>query len=57
MDHVFSVQAMVRGYHYYKLKLSGKVGAIDGQVLSCEREVARYVRNPGIRNHNNYVLR
>ena len=36
MDHVFSVQAMVRGYHYYKAIWEA---AIDGEVLSCEREV------------------
>ena len=34
--HVFSVRAMVRGYHYYKAIWEA---AIDWQVLSCEREV------------------
>ena len=36
MDHAFSVQAMVCGYHYYKDIWEA---AIDGEVLSCEREV------------------
>ena len=35
MDRVFSVQAMVRGYHYKAIWEA----AIDGEVLSCEREV------------------
>ena len=36
MDHVFSIQAVVHGYHYYK---SIWEAAIDGEVLACEREV------------------
>ena len=36
MDHVFSVQAMVCDYHYYKDIWEA---AIDGEVLSCKREV------------------
>ena len=36
MDHVFSIQVVVRGYHYYK---SIWEAAIDGEVLACEREV------------------
>ena len=36
MDHVFSVQAIVRGYHYYQAIWEA---GIDGEVLLCEREV------------------
>ena len=36
MDHVFSIQAVVRGYHYYK---SIWEAAINGEVLACKREV------------------
>ena len=36
MDHVFSIQAVVRGYHYYK---SIWEAAIDGEVLACKMEV------------------
>ena len=35
MDHMFSIQAMFCGYHYYK---AIREAAIDGEVLSCERE-------------------
>ena len=36
MDHVFSVQAMVHGYHYYQAIWKA---AIVGEILLCEREV------------------
>ena len=36
MEHVFSVSSTVRGYHHYKAIWNA---AIDGEVLSCEREV------------------
>ena len=36
MEHVFSIQAVVRGYHHYKAIWDA---AIDGKVLSCEKEV------------------
>ena len=36
MEHVFSVQAIVCVYHYYKAIWDA---AIDEEVLSCERKV------------------
>ena len=36
MDQTFSIQAMVRSYHYYKDIWEA---TIDEEVLSCEREV------------------
>ena len=55
MDHVVSVQAMVRGFHYYKAIWEA---AIDGQVPSCEREVGNVhdtfpiLEFTIVRNHN-----
>ena len=52
MENVFSVQAVVHGYHHYKAIWDI---AIDGEVLSCEREVGNVhdtfavtVKNDGI---------
>ena len=52
MDRVFSVQAMVRGYHHYKAILEA---AIDAEVLSCEREVGNVLESSLVIAHRRFL--